>query len=84
VLRRFVTIAGRESFFAWPAQGLAAISESRNQPWREENLCETMEGRGGALASVRRAAAFAGDFVARRPRLSRFMAAPARRPAPDT
>jgi hypothetical protein len=34
-------MARRESFFAWPTQGLAAISESRNQPRRKTNLCET-------------------------------------------
>src|ERR1700761_631169 len=28
-------------FFARPAQGLAAISEARNQPRHDENLCET-------------------------------------------
>src|SRR5271155_3554101 len=30
----------RESFFARLRHGLAAISESRNQPRRKENLCE--------------------------------------------
>src|SRR5262249_52518589 len=37
----FVTRAGRNSFFAGPPRGLAAISESRNQPRRPTNLCET-------------------------------------------
>src|ERR1700733_13994027 len=36
-----LTIACRESFFARLRHGLAAISESRNQPRQEENLCET-------------------------------------------
>src|SRR6202453_4394615 len=36
-----IVCARGESFFARPRQGLAAIGESRNQPRREENLCET-------------------------------------------
>ena len=64
--RGFVTLARRESFFARPRHGLAAISESRNQPRRAKNLCGTARSpyAWSAQVSPSERAAFGGRAAA--------------------